>query len=198
MNKNKTKKEIINVFEENQKSFEIRNAAIKDMQCNYGYELLTGPNKGDIIPNRKGAHMIHDDLKESFSELDVFLAHIDGAFNAWATNQTPLQDFESESELGLYSVISFKIVGNEENKSVVFSGYKHTNYGVISFDTPRIKFTSSYLYIEELQLRLNKAIEEVELYMNGKKAPEFEQYSFEFDNEESKFENDFDNAKIES
>ena len=195
--KHNTEKDVA-VLEETTKLFEIRNAAIKDMQCNYGYELLTGPNKGDIIPNRKGAHMIHDDLKDAFTELDVFLAHIDGAFNTWANNQTPLSELEEKAELNSYGVSAFKIVGVEENKSVILCGSKYTSHGVISFDTPKIKLSSTYLYIEELELILNHAINEVELYMDGKKAPEYEQTSFEFEKEEEGVDAEFESAKVES
>lgn len=178
-----------------QKPFEIISATFKDALCNYGYEVMTGPNKGDIISSRKGAHFVHEDLEEAFQNLDVFLAHIDGAFNSWAINQTHLSELEEKEELGQYHVSTFKIVGVEENKSVILSGTKHTVHGDISFATPKIKLNGTYLYLEELELRLNVAISEVEGYMAGKKAPELEQTAMNFDSFEQE-DDAFENAKV--
>lgn len=178
-----------------QKPFEIVAASLKDDQCNYGYEIKNGINEGDKIPSRKGSNYIHDDLREAFNELDVFLAHIDGAFKSWAKNQTPIQDLEADEELGQYSVGNIKIVGVEENKSVILTGSKFTEHGLITFSTPKIKLEGTYLYLEELQLRLKTALEEVEAYMNGKKQPEPEQTSMEFDSFEQE-DAAFEAAKV--
>lgn len=175
-----------------EKLFEIKNAALKDACCNYGYELLNGKTKGDII-NRKGVHFIHEDLDNSFKELDVFIAQIDGAFTSWANNQTSLQELEEREELMNYRVSGFAFSGFEENKSVVFSGEKEVTLGTISFKTPKIKLNGNFIYIDELISRLDKVIEEVELYMGGKMAPQYEQSSFEFANENDE---DFETAKL--
>lgn len=177
-----------------EKEFEIISASIKDEQCNYGYELLTGRNVGDVIPNRKGAHFIHDDLREAFENMDVFLAHIDGVFNSWANNQTHISSLEEKEELENYSVSSIKIVGAEENKAVIIGGNKQTVWGSISFNTPKIKFNGNYLYVEELNIRLDNLIREVEMYMEGKRAPEFEQLGMEF---EEPSDDDFETAKVD-
>jgi|SRR5690606_12812386 len=176
------------------KQVEIISASIKDMMCNYGYELQNSQNKGDKVPNHKGAHVIHEDLQDAFSNLAVFLAHIDGAFNNWADNQTPIDELEDSAEFTPYIITGFRLFGSEENRSVALSGYKETLHGTISFDTPRIKLEGSYLYLAELKERLDKAIEEVELYMNGKQAPHYEQSEMDFD---ELGEDDFENAKIE-
>lgn len=169
---------------------EIKNASLKDMQCSYGYELLTGKTKGDTI-NRKGIHIIHEDLESSFNKLVVFVAHIDGVFSHWANNQTPLTELEAREELEKYSVYGFQLTGAEENKSVIFKGSKETPYGSMSIDTPKIKLNGGYLYLDEAQIRLNDAIAEVEEYMNGKTAPQFEQEEIEFEEEE-----DFERSKV--
>ena len=175
---------------------EIRSAAIKDMSCNYTYELLFGKTKGDVMKKRTGAQIIHEDLDKAFKELDVFLAHIDGAFTSFANNQTPIQDLEADEVLSNYVVNGFKISGSDENKSVIISGFKETGYGIIHFDTPKIKLNSTYLYVEELEERLNVALNEVEEYMNGKTAPQFEQLEINFDATQEN-EDDFQNAKID-
>ena len=173
------------VFEDllTDKAIEIRSASLRDQLCNYSYELLTGKTKGDVI-NRKGVHIVHDDLIEKFNEFDVFLAHIDGAFRD-ANNQTPLSELEAEESLALYQVTGFKLSGVEENKSIILVGHKEVTQGTISFETPKIKLSgSTYLYIEELTQRLYEAIEEVEQYMEGKAAPQFEQSVMTFEQED--------------
>ena len=177
-----------------EKEFEIRSAHLKDMSCNYTYEVLTGKTRGDVM-TRKGAQIIHEDLDKAFSEMDVFLAHIDGAFSSWSNNQTPIQDLEAEGELSNYGVSGFKISGVDENKSVILSGYKETGYGIITFETPKIKLSSSYLYVEELRDRLKVVLDEVEAYMNGKTAPQYETAAIEFPENEN--DEEFENAKVD-
>jgi hypothetical protein len=166
------------------KKLEIKGAALRDQMCNYSYELLDGKTKGDII-SRKGVHVVHDDMLQKFEDLNVFLAHIDGAFKD-ANNQTPLSELEAEDLLNLYSVSGFKITGVEENKSVILVGHKQVTYGSISFETPKIKLEgATYLYIEELTQRIYAAISEVEQYMDGKLAPQFEQSVMTFEEEDN-------------
>lgn len=175
---------------------EIRSAALKDMSCNYTYELLFGKTKGDVM-KRTGAQIIHEDLDKAFSEMDVFLAHIDGAFSSWANNQTPIQDLEEHEDLNNYGVTGFKISGSDENKSVIIGGYKETGYGIIHFETPKIKLSNTpYLYVEELNDRLKLALNEVEEYMNGKTAPQYEQLEMNFEADQES-EEEFENAKVD-
>lgn len=175
-----------------EKASEIKKAVIKDEYCSYTYELLTGKTKGDMI-SRKGVHIVHEDMLNAFVNLEVFLAHLDDAFNSWAVNQTPIQELEADEKLDLYTVTAFKIAGIEENQAVILCGNKQVANGMISFETPKIKLLGSYLYAEELQMRLQVAINEVELYSEGKAAPQFEQSSMEFPDDT---EPDFDNAKL--
>lgn len=172
---------------------EIKNASIKDMMCSYGYELMSGKTKGDNL-NRGGVHVIHDDLQESFNEMTVFIAHVDGVFSHWANNQTPLKELEEREELEKYSISGFKISGSEENKSVILIGSKETPHGSISITTPKLKFNGNYLYLDELQDRLNVALSEVLEYMDGKTAPQFEQEEMDFDSHEE--DSDFENNKV--
>jgi hypothetical protein len=179
-----------------QKELEIKNAGIKDMQCSYGYELLTGKTKGDII-GRKGIHVVHDDLNNAFSNLDIFLAHIDDVFSSddAVNNQTHLSTLEERDEVINYVVSAFKITGVEESKSVILSGTKTVAQGDITFSTPKIKLGGSYLYIEELELRLNSLIQEVEAYMDGKTAPQYEQSSMDFESFAEE-DNSFEQGKV--
>lgn len=172
------------------KDVEIRGATLVDSLCNYSYELLKGPTKGDVL-NRKGAHIIHEDLQDKFSRMIVFFAHLDDAFTG-NTNATPLEDLEQEPETDNYTVTSFAISGVEENRSLILKGFKQVNYGVINFATPKIKLDGNYLYTHELKTRLFELIHEVEQYMNGKTEPKYDNQTnmFEgFDEEDDAFEN---------
>ncbi|WP_077417947.1 hypothetical protein [Chryseobacterium sp. JV274] len=182
-------------FSTEEKQIEIKSAVLKDMSCNYSYELLHGLTKGDELA-RKGVHIVHDDMFEAFKQLDVFLAHIDGVFH-WANNQTHIDDLEEHEDLEKFNVSSFKITGTDENKSVILSGSKETSIGTITFSTPKVKIgdNGTYLYIQELKDRLDVVIEQVEAYMNGKTAPQYEQLSMDFDAPDN--DDDFENAKVE-
>lgn len=171
-----------------QKDVEIKGANINDALCNYSYELLKGPTKGDTL-NRKGAHIIHDDLQSKFDQLNVFLAHLDDAYTG-NKNTTPLSDLEEEVETENYFVTGFKISGVEENKSVILQGWKEVANGVIKFESPKIKYSSVYLYLSELKERVQAAIDEVEQYMNGKTAPQDDpnQTHMDFASEDHAFE----------
>lgn len=183
-------------FANEEKQIEIKSAALKDHFLTYSYELLVGLMKGDEL-SRKGVHIVHDDMLEAFKQLDVFLAHVDGVFH-WSNNQTPIQDLEAHEDLTNYFVSAFKITGTEENKSVILTGGKTVSYGAIGFSTPKIKIdNSNYLYVEELQQRLKIVIEQVEAYMNGKTAPQYEQLAMEFPSGENEDEEEFENAKID-
>lgn len=186
---------VMSEFQPEEKQIEIKSAVLKDMSCNYSYELLHGLTKGDELA-RKGVHIVHDDMFEAFKQLDVFLAHIDGVFH-WANNQTHIDDLEAHEDLEKFNVSSFKITGTDENKSVILSGSKETSIGTITFSTPKVKIgdNGTYLYIQELKDRLDVVIEQVEAYMNGKTAPQYEQLSMDFDTPDN--DEEFENAKVE-
>jgi hypothetical protein len=152
------------------KEVEIKGAAINDALCSYSYELLLGKTKGDTL-SHKGAHIIHDDLQIKFDRLNVFLAHLDDAYTG-NSNVTSLVDLEQEVETEKYYVTGFKISGVEENRAVVLLGWKEVKEGIIKFETPKIKYSGTYLYLSDLKARVQDAIDEVEEYRNGKTAPQ--------------------------
>jgi hypothetical protein len=176
------------VEEMSNKELEIKSANISDALCNYSYELLKGKTKGDTL-QRKGAHIIHDDLQIKFDRLNVFLAHLDDAYTG-NKNTTPLSELEAEVETEKYYVTGFKVSGVEENKSIILQGWKDVTNGIIKFEAPKIKFSSAYLYLSDLKERVQEAIEEVEKYMNGKTAPQDDpnQVLMDFASEDDAFE----------
>ncbi|QES88832.1 hypothetical protein [Rhizosphaericola mali] len=178
-----------------EKEIEIKSATLKDEMCDYTYELLTGKSKGDVL-SRDGVHIVHEDLSEAFKELLIFVAHIDGVFAHFAQNDTPLKDLEAKAIVDTYNITGFKISGVEENKSVVLYGSKNVQYGKIPLTLPKIKFSGSYLYIEELQNRLYKVLNEVELYMEGKHNPEYIQTEMFGNYQEENADYKFEEAKV--
>ena len=188
INADKLKNMTAKMEELSNKEVEIKGATINDALCSYSYELLKGPTKGDTL-NRKGAHIVHDDLQITFNKLDVFLAHLDDAYTG-NTNTTPLSELESEVETEKYYVTGFKISGVEENKSVILQGWKEVDNGIIKFETPKIKYSSAYLYLSNLKERVQNAIDEVEEYMGGKTAPQEDsnQVHLDFASEDAAFE----------
>lgn len=175
------------------KEVEIKGASINDALCNYSYELMTGKTKGDTLTH-KGAHIIHDDLQIKFDKLDVFFAHLDDAYTGFK-NTTPLSELEEDSDKEKYFVTGFRMSGVEENKAVTLYGWKEVSEGIIKFETPKIKYSSAYLYLSELKERVQHAIDEVEEYRNGKTAPQEDpnQQHMDFASEDDAF----DNAKVD-
>lgn len=174
------------------KEVEIKSASLKDALCNYSYELLTGKTAGDGL-NRKGTHIVHEDLEIAFEKFNVFLAHLDDAYTG-NDNSTELATLEAEPETDNYYVTGFKISGVEENKALILTGGKSVSNGMISFDSPKVKLNGNYLYIIQLAECLENAIKEVELYMNGKAAPQAEQTHMEFESDQDEA---FESAKVE-
>jgi hypothetical protein len=169
------------------KEVEIKSASLKDALCNYSYELLTGKTAGDTL-NRKGTHIVHKDLENSFDKFKVFAAHLDDAYTG-NDNSTELSFLENEPETENYFVSGFKIAGVEENRSLILGVTKYVTNGVVSYDTPKVKLNGSYLYLTQLTEVLDNAIKEVEFYMNGKSAPQPEQVHMDFASEDAAFEN---------
>jgi len=161
-----------------EKEVEIKSATLKDALCNYSYELLTGKTKGDGL-SRKGNHIVHEDLETAFSKFNVYLAHLDDAYTG-NDNATELATLEAEPETEAYFVTAFNITGVEENRSLVLSGGKRVNHGLITFTAPKIKLNGNYLYLNQLTDCLDEVISEVELYMDGKSAPQPEQIEMTF------------------
>lgn len=184
----KNQHEFDRMLEAEDKDVEIKGAAINDALCNYSYELLKGPTKGDTLTH-KGAHIIHNDLQSSFDKMNVFLAHLDDAYTG-NDNSTTLETLEQEVETEKYQVSGFKISGVEENKSVVLTGHKTVEAGLIKFEAPKIKLSGNYLYLHQFKTYLYELINEVEEYRNGKTAPQDDpnQTHMSFEEEDHAFE----------
>ena len=111
---------------------------------------------------------IHEDLKNAFINLHKHLAVLCDEV------PTPKKKDFSTSEFASFKVNGFSIGGNDENEGVTISGNKEGTYGFVNLNTPFKKWMDEeYPFINDLGLDVNRAINEVELYLfEGKRAPE--------------------------
>ncbi|KAA5532687.1 hypothetical protein F0919_18070 [Taibaiella lutea] len=159
-------------LKETKRPYKIVSASINDGFCNYGFEVTEGVGLGDQHPNVKGAGLYKNDLGEAFGKLHVHFACIDDVFKHSNTEIDDIDKFHIHELTSLYHVTSIKIVGAEENETVVITGSKHISCtgGRTGFSTPRIPFDelSSYQWHNELRALINLIREEVSLYKEGK------------------------------
>lgn len=165
------------VMEEN--PITIISATIKEEHCIFGYEMRKGPCAGDKVPTRKGANLIHEDMEAAFSKLTVHLANLDDAFGT--DNPDSLNQRTTYDAMDLYSVKGFKIMGVDDNEKIIILGEKIVTHGHISLESPAVSKNSNYAFFEELEEAITACRDEVDLYMNGKQAPSYEQTEMEFD-----------------
>lgn len=169
-------------------------ANLKDLFCNYSYDLVAGTGEGDSI-NRKGSAIVHDDLKNAFKKLDVHLAVICEEIDPGEITDVEVLekiDINEEYEPGSieekvckYRVFGFKC-GDGGEGNVVLEGIKILSTGDhVSLRTPREDWDGGYAFLGELRVCIDDAIVEVEQYMNGKAAPKLEQTEMEFGAEEN-------------
>lgn len=154
----------------------ITNASIKEELCNYGYEINTGPCKGDKISNRKGSALVHEDMNHAFNELDKHLAFIDDAFSFMKKSPSNIDELAKYEEIiSNFNVTGFKVHGTDENEGYILLGDKYVSQGTISLETPKITKQSGYVFFDDLAEQIEACRTEVEAYMNGKATPKLEQ-----------------------
>jgi hypothetical protein len=173
-----------------ERKLEIKDATIKDGFCHYGYEILKGAGKGDII-NRKGSNIVHPDMDRAFKRLHVHLAVIDDVFHFSGIAIDNIDTFHDHEITDMFHVHGIKLKGTQENERVVILGSKHiTSSGRINLETPAISLTTSYKWYNELKTAVDAIRREVELYMEGKRdeSDDDNQGSL-FDNIDANFEN---------
>lgn len=161
--------------------FSIISAVIKEEQCNYGYEIRTGPGAGDKIPTRKGSSIIHEDMQAAFDALAVHLAILDDGFKYTGTDATTLDEKIEHTVTSLFRIQGFKVTGTDDNEGFILMGEKFVEHGNISLESPKITVNIRYEYFDELSEAIGRCREEVLAYMNGKQSPAYEQTAMEFD-----------------
>jgi hypothetical protein len=182
------------------KPYEITAASIKDMKCNYGYEIKTGPTAGDKIPTRKGEAIVDKDMINAFAKLKVHLAIVADAFKHLFDDLPSIAELKEHEIVSEFILAGFKIEGNEEDEGYKLFGEKYVTLGMMECNTPKV--TSRYKFYDELKEVITECRNEVELYMNGKHDEESDdeeedksQLKFPFD-EKPKFSADeFDDVE---
>lgn len=164
--------------EETEKTFLIKDAAIKDDFCNYSYEIISGIGIGDTH-SVKGSGIIEDDMRNAFAVFNVHLAVIDDIFKHSKVKISDIDAMHGHDLTGLVNVTGFKIKGSNENESIILVGNKYVSEagGRIELVTPRIPLDnlSSYKWYKELKVAADAARLEVELYKGGKYTPVVEE-----------------------
>lgn len=161
---------------------EIHGGKIKALFCNYSYSITDGPTAGDIVPNRKGAGIIHDDMIAAFQKLNIHLAVICEEISPSEIDIENLPDVTDETLKGKekqlakkvdsFIVSEFRIDGTGENEGVILVGTKTLSTSeTVKLETPKVKFDSTYDFVQELAAAVSECQNEVALYMNGKMKP---------------------------
>jgi hypothetical protein len=171
-------------------SVEIKSAKLKGAFCSYSYELKNGPTAGDEC-TRSGAAIVHADMTTAFDKLGVHLAVICEEILPSEIDIDNIPDPKDESlkknekalalKIDAFHVNAFRIEGSGENEGVVLIGTKRlSTLETLKLETPRVKWDSTYEFINELMGSMNTCTSEVEQYMHGKAAPKYvEQDLFE-------------------
>lgn len=119
----------------------------------------------------------HDDLKNAFLFLRVHLAIIADQLQGLKADIHFLEDEEQFGFIEQFTVNSFSIGGNAEHEGVTLSGNKKLSRGrLLNLNTPFTKFEDEtgepYEFALELKHLVDHVCEEVELYLDGKIAPD--------------------------
>lgn len=156
------------VLLEEEKTFDILEASIKDDFCKYKYEIIKGVGEGDQH-DVKGTGRVKDSLLEAFAKFAVHLAFIDGAFKG-----QEIKDIDKlhTDEITLdYRITGFKMKGGSSNESISLFGNKYAPnvQGRMNIDTPpaAIDNLSSYKWWNELKAAADDVRREVSLYKLG-------------------------------
>lgn len=153
------------------RNYIITAAAIKDQLCNYSFLTTGGLGTGDVH-SVKGSGIVKPDMNDAFQALNVHLAVIDDVFKHSGITLDDIDKFHGHELTWLYGVSGIKIIGGQENESVVLIGSKQVSAagGRIDLSSPKIPLDgmSSYPWYNELREAVEKVREEVSLYREGK------------------------------
>lgn len=157
-----------------QKPLVIMSASLNDGLCNYSFEIKSGVGEG-FTHTVKGKGIADEDLNRAFFPLNTHLAIIDDIFKHSGIEIDKLSSFYTHELSQRYTVVSFKVIGEEENEQVILIGTKRISCSgnEISIQTPKIPIDvlSSYPWAKALKSVIDSCRDEVELYHGGKYTP---------------------------
>jgi hypothetical protein len=159
---------------EEDRTYEITEAAIKDDFCNYSYEITEGTGIGDTH-KITGAGIIDDDLRDAFNGFNVHLAIIMEVFKHSNIEVTNIDTVKNHELAHLFHVTAFKMKGSKEAPLIMLIGTQYVSSagGRSEIKTHWIaldKF-SSYKWFDELKQVADTAKYEVAEYKEGKCTP---------------------------
>ncbi len=121
----------------------------------------------------EGLNLPHPDLLHAF---DLLRAHLAILCSQLDGRDAELSDLEDEEKfISLFKVSGFSIGGSGETEGVTLIGSKKIKRGVLNLVTPFTKFmdeNAPYEYGDELNHLVYHAIEEANLYLDDKIAPD--------------------------
>lgn len=166
-----TQEDLAAIAEGPKRPYKIIQAVIKDDFCNYTYEMIEG--KGPYDKHKvEGKGLIKDDMRDVFNKFRVHMAAIYGIFKLQGIEITDIDQHYQDDITHEFHVDGFKIVGSEDNESIILTGSKYiAELGSrMGIETPKIEITSlsGYKWYNELKALGDKAREEVALYKEGK------------------------------
>lgn len=145
-------------------------------------ELEQGEEVSTDEVGRKCGRIAHPDAIQAFNALRIHLAAL--------CEQAEFTEFEDDAEkLDKFHVDQITISGEGEHEGVTISGIKDLKEGgVLLLNSRFTKFDPNhchhYSYSGSLHEAVLKLLNEIDLYLNGKKAPS-NQLDFNFDSIES-------------
>lgn len=147
--------------------------------CHYEYQESIGKDRHDTLIN-KSERPMHEDLREA---LLAFTPHLPVMLEDVKPGELPdinsdLNNFTGKEEtLEMIKRFTFsEIEFDLDNNKIKLFGTKKLNLGTVPVQTPFVPLAGgNYHYAMELRLAVDKLIEEIRLYAEGKQAEEPEQ-----------------------
>lgn len=151
----------------------------------YEYSLMAGDVNYDIKTSSDAP--IHDDLRNAFRNLIPHFAFLCEEIGEYKMMEFIDGKSSPEDEFYIkYSVNQFSIGGSGDSEGITLSGNKRVGTGVVNFNTPFLRYSDEYEYMNEFIAAIETAKDEVRLYIDGKHAPKAQQEMVfdDFDSEE--------------
>jgi hypothetical protein len=137
---------------------------------------------------------IHEDLLGSFDRLKVHLAFLSEYVDVTDDDHFETEDIFEDKRFDKFKVTQFSMGGSDESYGVTLTGQKKLRGNkILNLNAPFTKFEEQrgqdeYQFLNELYHHVMKAINEVELYLNGKHVPDPQLDLFEGEDPKDKWE----------
>lgn len=159
--------------------------------------VKTELNKSTTKANEEHSAPVHVDLKGAMKAIAIHFGILSDYIKVKDVKNIERYDTKLIED---FVVTGFSVKGDEEDRGVVITGMKKKANGkFIIINTPFTRFIeaegSEYVYIEQLQDRINEVEREVKAYLGGKVAPDPQQ-SFDFPEHADEQDNAFDEADV--